>query len=69
MTPRFIDGQIVFIKEQQVLVVGEIGIFYLNGDAYIKKLGEAELISLNDDYEPIQIGEFDSFRVFGKVVG
>ncbi len=50
-------------------MVGEIGIIYLNGDVYIKKLGEAELISLNKKYEPIQIGEYDSFRVFGKVVG
>ncbi len=33
MTPRFIDEQIVFIKEQQTLVVGDIGIFFLNGDA------------------------------------
>ena len=69
MTPRFVDGQIVFIKEQQVLDVGEIGIFELGGDAYIKKLGHAELISLNPKYDPIEIGEFDSFHVFGKVVG
>ena len=27
MTPRFMDGQIVFIKEQEVLEFGEIGIF------------------------------------------
>jgi SOS-response transcriptional repressor LexA len=69
MTPRFVDGQIVFIKQQQSLDVGEIGIFELAGDAYIKKLGRAELISLNTQYEPIPVREYDSFHVFGIVVG
>ena len=69
MTPRFIDGQIVFIKQQQVLQVGEIGIFLLNDEAYIKRLGQAELVSLNTKYDPIEINEYDSFRVFGKVIG
>jgi SOS-response transcriptional repressor LexA len=69
MEPRFIDGQIIFIKAQQTLEVGEIGIFELNGDAYIKKFGNGEFISINPSYAPIPINEFDSIRVFGKVLG
>jgi len=69
MTPRFIDGQVVFIKKQNALDIGDIGIFEHSGDAYIKKYGHGELISLNTRYEPIEIGEFDSFYVLGKVVG
>jgi phage repressor protein C with HTH and peptisase S24 domain len=69
MTPRFVDRQIVFIKQQQTLEVGEIGIFELEGDAYIKKLGRGELLSLNPLYQPIKIHEYNSFHVFGKVVG
>ena len=69
MEPRYVDGQIVFIKGQQTLGVGEIGIFALNGDSYIKKLGHGELISLNPRYAPIPITEYDSLHVFGKVVG
>jgi len=69
MEPRFIDGQISFIKEQQTLEVGEIGIFEFNGDSYVKKLGHGEFISLNPHYKPIKIREFDSLHVFGKVVG
>lgn len=69
MMPRFVDNQIVFIKQQQKLDIGEIGIFELSGDAYIKKLGCGELISLNPRYEPIPIHEYDSFHIFGKVVG
>jgi len=69
MEPRFLDGQVIYIKEQKTLNVGEIGIFSLNGDSYVKKLGRNELISLNPRYEPIAIREFDFLHIFGKVVG
>ena len=69
MFPRFVDTQIVFIKEQDTLDPGEIGIFAVNGDAYIKKLGNGELLSLNSAYSPIKLHEYDSISVFGKVIG
>lgn len=71
MLPRFVDHQIVYIKQQQTLESGEIGIFILDGDAYCKQLdtNTNTLISLNSKYEPIVIKEYDEFRVLGKVVG
>lgn len=69
MMPRFVDQQIIFIHEQPDLDEGEIGIFCLNNDAYLKKLGRGCLISLNPEYGPIPIWEHDDFEVFGKVVG
>lgn len=73
MEPRFIDGQIVFIHQQNILENGEIGIFLLNGDAYIKKLQNDNaglyLISFNPDYAPIPILEHSEFSILGKVVG
>jgi len=69
MMPRFVDQQIIFIQEKPALDQGEIGIFSLNNDVYLKKLGQGCLISLNTAYEPIPIGEYDDIRVFGKVVG
>ena len=49
---------------------GEIGIFSLNGEAYIKKLQDDKngvfLISLNEKYPPIPVREHD---IQGKVVG
>ena len=69
MMPRFVDQQIIFVHEQLTLDEGEIGIFCLNNNAYLKKLGRGCLISLNSDYEPIPLGEFDDLRVLGKVVG
>ena len=69
MAPRFEDRQIVFIHEQPALDEGEIGIFCLNNDAYLKKLERGHLISLNSAYAPIPIQDYDDFKVFGKVVG
>ncbi len=73
MVPRFYDGQIVWIHEQPDLASGEIGIFFYEGESYIKQLernhGALRLISLNPSYSPIEIRDFESFRIFGKVVG
>jgi transcriptional regulator with XRE-family HTH domain len=69
MEPRFIDEQIVFVKKQNFLEVGEVGIFALDGEAYIKKRGLTELISFNPDYPPIPLNEFSNLHIFGKVVG
>lgn len=72
MNPRFVDRQIVYVRQQQTLSAGECGIFILNGSGYCKLLGGrgcTELISINEKYPPIRVGEFDEFRVLGKVVG
>jgi len=73
MQPRFINGQIVWVHQQQTIQNGEIGIFLYNGDAYCKKFMQdhsgAYLVSLNSRYHPIKIEENSDFRVFGKVVG
>lgn len=68
MKPRYRDGDIVFVRVTNNLRVGDIGIFNVNGEAFIKVLGVGELISLNNEYPPIQIGEYDNFRIQGKVV-
>lgn len=73
MEPRFVNGQIVWVQKQDVLSNGEIGIFFLDGEAYCKKLQDDEnglyLLSLNGKYEPITITENQTFKIFGKVVG
>ena len=69
MMPRFVDRQIIFVHERSALDEGEIGIFSLNNDVYLKKLGRGCLISLNPAYDPIPIREYDDIRIFGKVVG
>ena len=73
MEPEFEDGQIAWVLKQDMVENGEIGIFSLNGEAHIKKLHDDKngvfLISLNEKYPPIPVGENDRFDVLGKVVG
>lgn len=72
MEPRYLDGQVAWVKKSEMLSDGEIGIFLLNGEAYIKKLYVREdgvsLISLNPDYKPIHVTENDTFITIGKVL-
>ena len=72
MMPRFVDGQMVCIEQTDVLLNGEIGIFYLNGNAYCKKLQSTNegtyLISLNEKYKPIKVENEASLKTFGRVL-
>ena len=72
MEPLFQDGQVIWIKEQETLVSGDIGIFTYFDDVYCKKLivdgGVARLRSLNQEYEDIEIKEDHGFKTIGKVV-
>lgn len=69
MEPEFHDGDKVFVQQQNTVEEGEIGIFVINGDAYIKQLGKKCLISLNSNYKPIPFHDDDSVYCFGKVLG
>lgn len=66
MEPQYHDGDILIVSKQ-LPALGDIGVFVMEGQGYVKKLGEGELISLNADYQPITIDE--SIRACGKVVG
>lgn len=69
MEPAYRDGDIVFVERCETLNEGEIGIFFLNGDGYIKRLGHARLESLNPAFDPIELNEFDDLRCQGRVLG
>lgn len=72
MEPLLQDGQVIWIKEQDVLSNGDIGIFVYYGDVYCKELfvdGEkAYMRSLNPEYGDIEIQDDFGFRTVGKVV-
>lgn len=69
MEPKFNDGDLVLVRQQPQVDIGEIGIFIVNGEGFIKKLGEGELISLNPDYENIPLNEWDDICCKGRVLG
>ena len=70
MEPVFNDGDILLVRKQPSVNVGEYGIWIINGDTgYVKKNGPDRLISVNDEYDDIYPGEFDEIRCYGKVIG
>ncbi|MFR7500880.1 XRE family transcriptional regulator [uncultured Ruminococcus sp.] len=69
MEPTYHDGDIVLVEQADSVEVGEIGIFVVDGDGYIKKFGGDCLISLNDDYAPIPLHEYNHVKCCGKVIG
>lgn len=69
MEPLYTDGDKVLVKIQPDVEPGEIGIFIVDSQGYIKKKGDHELISINPEYDNIPINEYTDYRCFGKVLG
>lgn len=69
MFPDYADGDIVLVSQKAELFHGDVGIFIINNNAYIKEYGEKELISRNPDAGNIQIAEYDNIVCMGKVIG
>lgn len=72
MEPRYHNEELIWIEQTEQLEDGEIGIFYLDGNAYVKKFQNNEngtyLVSLNKKYDPIPVTENNSFKIFGRVL-
>ncbi len=66
MEPLYYDGDILLIEPTCEIKVGEIGIFIVDGQAFVKKLGVRELISLNKGYGNIPLTEYSN--CMGRVV-
>lgn len=69
MQPNFCDGDIVLVESCEEVEIGEIGIFILDGESFIKEYGGYRLISLNHKYEDIQLKKYDSITCRGRVLG
>ena len=71
MSPDINDGDIVFVKRQPSVEIGEIGIFIYDDNAYCKKLiyrdNHYYLRSLNSKYKDIALFG-DSVYCVGKVI-
>ena len=68
MTPAFKDGDLVLVEKNARVDEGDVGIFVLNCESFIKKQGVGELISLNPDYPPKSYSQGDSILCCGRVL-
>lgn len=69
MEPVYYDGDIVLVREQETIEMGQIGIFILDGSGYIKKYCGDHLVSLNEDYDDIPLSDYEDVRCSGRVIG
>lgn len=67
MEPKYADGDLVFVRKQDDVPVGDFGIWVIDGSAYIKQRAADSLHSLNPEYDDVEQGE-NVFCV-GKVIG
>lgn len=66
MEPKFFNNDILLVQSTSHLNIGEIGIFYVDGDTYVKELGKNQLISVNPEFDNIPLTE--SSRCLGRVI-
>lgn len=69
MEPDYHDGDTVLVSQRVQIQHGDVGIFVVDGKAYIKEYGAKELISRNPQAENIKISEYSNIVCMGKVVG
>ena len=69
MEPEFYDRDCVLIRKQISIYDGDVGLFVYQGDVFIKIWQEGQLRSLNQNYAPIKITDWDRFQTVGKVLG
>lgn len=67
MEPTYKDRDVLLIKKQPSVNIGEIGIFMIDGEAFVKEFAGSTLKSHNDKYEDIPVT--DQTICLGKVVG
>ncbi len=66
MEPVYHDGDMLLVEMTEEIGQGDVGIFLVDNESYVKKLGDGELISLNPEYGNIPLTE--NSKCMGKVI-
>ena len=69
MRPTLKDGDRLLIQQTESLSTGELGVFLINGEGFVKELGKGRLISHNRKYRDIHFSDYDDIRCAGRVLG
>lgn len=69
MEPKYRNGDILLVQSAESVEDGELGIFLLDGSGFFKVFGGDRLLSLNPEYGPIPLKDFNSVQCKGRVVG
>ena len=69
MEPTFYDGDQVLVQHTKELREGEIGIFLVDNEGYIKEYRKDGLHSHNPEFRTMTFHEDQSVRCLGRVIG
>ena len=69
MEPTFMDGEQVLVQHTKELREGEIGIFLVDNEGYIKEYRKDGLHSHNPEYRTMTFHEGQTVRCLGRVIG
>lgn len=69
MEPTFFDGDILLVRGAPYINVGDIGVFIVNGEGYVKEFGGKTLISHNPKRADISLTAHDVVICSGLVLG
>lgn len=69
MEGTYSDGDILLVESTPRINSGDIGIFTVNSDGYVKEFGGDRLISHNPNYDDILLHDYDVVLCSGRVIG
>lgn len=71
MIPKFYPDDIILVKQQDAVDIGEICVYIIENEGFVKKYGGDRIISLNPKYEDILFENYspDEIRCCGLVLG
>ena len=69
MEPTFMDGDRVLVRHTDQLRPGEVGVFLVDNEGYIKEYREDGLHSHNPAYAPLVFSENEPVYCVGRVLG
>ncbi|MGM0122692.1 hypothetical protein IGI37_000057 [Enterococcus sp. AZ194] len=72
MKPLFKDHETIFVEETTEILNGAIGVILIDDEAFVKKIYTSfdgmTLVSLNPEYEDIEIKNNERVKIIGRVV-
>lgn len=72
MQPMFKNKEYVFVKKTEEIRNGQVGVFIIDGESYLKKAyienSHLRLVSLNPTYDDLIFNDYNEIKIIGKVV-
>lgn len=68
MEPAISNGDCVLVRRQPSVNIGEIGVFIVDGQGYLKESAPDKLLSLNPEVDDVTFGDQQIVECYGKFI-